>query len=137
MFLYLDCVPSPSESMWFLVRRDCIRDGLDLRSLRGLDRGKLPNRALPVASLQRLPMAFSVQFAVTPDRTGAVRVVLPLLSSRGQEAEHEAQTAVDLDSTNFRSTVLSTAGNGPTYRPYGQASKERTNRPDLDLGASP
>ena len=117
MFLYLDCVPSPSQSKWFLVRRDCIRDGLDPRSLRGLDRGKLPNRALPVASLQRLPMAFSVQFAVPPDRTGAVRVVLPLLSSREQEAEHEAQTAVDLDSTNFRSTILSTAGNGPTYRP--------------------
>ena len=94
---------------------------LHSRRLRVLDRGKLPNRALPVASLQRFSMAFSVQFGGTPDRTGAVRVVPPLLSSREQEAEHEAQTAVDLDSTNFRSTILSTAGNGPTYRPYGQA----------------
>jgi hypothetical protein len=59
-----------------------------------------------VARLQRLPMAFSVQFAVTPDRTGSLRVVLPLLSSGEQEAEHEAPTAVDLDSTNFLPTTL-------------------------------
>ena len=106
MFLYLDCVPSPSESMWFSYAAIASSTDLDPRSLRVLDGGRLPNCALAVASLQRLPMAFAVQFAVTPDRTGALRVVLPLFSSGEPEAEHEGPTAVDLDSTNFSTHYL-------------------------------
>jgi len=39
------------------------------------------------------------------------------LSSREREAEQEAQTAVDLDSTNFQSHYPVSGSNGPTYLP--------------------
>src|SRR6516164_3617982 len=62
--------------------RDGLRNGLDTRRLGILERSKFPYRPLPIAGFQGMPISPAIDFAITPDRAGALRVEPALLPMR-------------------------------------------------------